>query len=111
MNGHCKSEPITSRIQAANEAWQFARLPASTFEGDRRVTVENQPWYGNIEYLRAEIRHLKDELQRTAQERDMLRNANRIIAVTIQAQQDRRSTTDKKHPLAARNRGRPVRPR
>lgn len=37
----------------------------------------------DIDYLRAEVRHLKKALQTTVAERDILRAAHRVISVTI----------------------------
>lgn len=120
MNVRCSSDSsrwqaisdIINCTRAANEAWHYSRLPASAFHDDRQGIAEQHDPLCDVESLRAEIRHLKNELERTAQERDMLRNANRIIAVTIQAQQrQRRGAGGKTHPRSTKSKRNATRPR
>ncbi|HRP94885.1 MAG TPA: hypothetical protein PL143_01410 [Rhodocyclaceae bacterium] len=81
----------------ANDPWPGARRttgPLAHPYGD----CERHDLLCDIEYLRAEVRHLKKALQSAIDERDMLRAANRIIAVTLQPRG--RRATQKQAPSA-----------
>jgi hypothetical protein len=109
MNGRYNAEhsgwhamgEIISAGHAANEPWRHRQLSALARSGSH-LDIEDEDLLCDLECLRAELRHLKEEMQRTAIERDMLRNANRIIAVTIQAQQQRRGSSVKGHQQNAK---------
>lgn len=86
----------------ANDPWPGARRATGPLD-DPYGECERRDLLCDIEYLRAEVRHLKKALQRASDERDMLRAANRIIAVTLQSRG--RKPRQKQAPSAARNGG------
>jgi len=73
------------RSSGASAARSYG-ISTSLFYACIRLQSEQIGLQAEIDALRSEVRQLKRELQYTTEERDMLRNAHRVLSTTLDAQ-------------------------